>query len=83
MKKKKQPSSLTSERVRQAERNMVEAGWRRTPNGMLPKLAVDALARLMAAGYAPSETKAIGRALMEAADRSESPSKRSAHKNRN
>ncbi len=59
-------SSLLAARVRRAERNAIENGARRTPNGMLSKEAADALERLVAANYAPSETKVVARALVEA-----------------
>lgn len=59
-------SSLLAARVRRAERNAIENGARRTPNGMLSKEAADALERLVAANYAPSETKVVARALLDA-----------------
>ncbi len=64
--KKKPTPSKPAQRVRRAERNAIENGARRTPNGMLSKEAADALERLVAANYAPSETKVVARALVEA-----------------
>lgn len=64
--KKKPEPSKPAARVRRAERNAIGAGARRTPNGILPKDAADALDRLVAADYAPSETKVMARALVEA-----------------
>lgn len=64
--KKKPAPSMPAARVRRAERNAIEAGARRTPNGLLPKEAAEALDRLVAADYAPSETKVMARALIEA-----------------
>lgn len=59
------PRSL-SERVRASRQRAIERGARPTPRGLLPP---EALRRLQAAGYAPSATACIARALVEAAER--------------
>jgi len=51
------------------EAKRIAAGGRRLPGGVLPADAADALAELQDAGYAPSATACIARALVEAARR--------------
>lgn len=56
-------------RVRKSEAELRKRGGRRLPGGTLQPDAAQALDALMAAGYAPSATAAIARALVEAAKR--------------
>lgn len=51
------------------ESRLRERGGRRLPGGTLQPDAAAALSALLAAGYAPSATAAISRALVEAAGR--------------
>ena len=51
------------------ESRLRERGGRRLPGGTLQPDAAQALDALMAAGYAPSATAAIARALLEASKR--------------
>lgn len=55
-----------AERVRASEARKVKAGGRRLPGGVLAADAAGALDRLQAAGYAPSATACIARALLDA-----------------
>lgn len=58
---------LTSaQRVRASEARSIETGAVRMPGGLLPADAAQALADLVASGYAPSKTAAIARALLDA-----------------
>lgn len=66
--KKSAPAPLVS-RVRKSEAATLAAGGRRLPNGMLKPSSAQALDALLAAGYAPSATACIARALIEAAGR--------------
>lgn len=52
--------------MRASEQRSIAAGAVRMPGGLLPADAAQALARLVAAGYAPSKTAAIARALLAA-----------------
>ena len=58
-----------SVRVRKSEAALRKRGGRRLPGGSLQPDAAQALDALLAAGYAPSATAAISRALIEAAGR--------------
>jgi hypothetical protein len=58
-----------AERARKSEARKVREGGRRMPGGVLPAEAAQALAALEGAGYAPSATGCISRALQEAAIR--------------
>ena len=54
---------------RASERRALAAGAIRTPGGILPAAAAQALDALMQQSYAHSKTEAIARALVEAAAR--------------
>lgn len=56
-----------ADRVAASRARAVAAGARPTPRGMLPPDAARALDTLLAAGYAPSATACIARALIECA----------------
>jgi len=55
------------------ESRLRDRGGRRLPGGTLQPDAARALDALVAAGYAPSATACIARALVEAADRLANP----------
>ncbi len=56
-------------RVRKSEAELRKRGGRRLPGGSLQPDAAQALDALLTAGYAPSATACIARALIEAAER--------------
>jgi hypothetical protein len=58
-----------AERNRASEARKVGRGGRRMPGGVLPPGAAEAIDSLQTAGYAPSATACIARALIEAAER--------------
>ena len=61
-------ASLTpSQRVRLSEAALKERGGRRMPNGYLQPGAAQALAQLVADGYAASPVAVISKALLSAA----------------
>ncbi|KKO71828.1 hypothetical protein [Kerstersia gyiorum] len=62
-----------AERVRKSEAELRKRGGRRLPGGSLQPDAAQALDALMLAGYAPSATACIARALLEAAARLDAP----------
>lgn len=62
-------SDTSPPKQRAYESRLRERGGRRLPGGTLQPDAAAALAALLAAGYAPSATAAISRALIEAAGR--------------
>lgn len=55
-----------SERVKKSKLALIERGGRAIPRGMLQPDAAQALAELLAARYAPSETGVISTALLDA-----------------
>lgn len=55
-----------SARVAASRERLKAAGGRAIPRGMLQPDAAQALAELLAAGYAPSETGVISAALLDA-----------------
>ena len=55
-----------AQRVRASEQRSIDAGAVRMPGGLLPPEAAQALDALVGAGWAPSRTAAIARALIEA-----------------
>ena len=57
------------ERVKRHRQKLAAAGVRTYPNSPIPAGAAQALDALLAAGYAPSATSCIARALLEAAKR--------------
>lgn len=63
---RKQKPLTPAERVRASEAKKVKDGGRRLPGGVLAAEAAAALDRLKGAGYAPSATACIARALLEA-----------------
>lgn len=56
----------TAQRVRKSEASLIERGGRRMPSGMLQPDAAQALADLVAAGYAASPVAVISAALLDA-----------------
>lgn len=60
------PSGKQAGWSRANEAKRIAAGGRRLPGGVLASDAADALSSLQDAGYAPSATACIGRALIEA-----------------
>ena len=70
----KKPAPLSGyERVKRHRQKLAAAGVRAYPNSPIPPDAAQALDALLAAGYAPSATAAISRALVEAASREIDP----------
>jgi len=67
--KSQKPPVPLADRVRKSEAKLRKRGGRRLPGGSLQPDAALALDALMAAGYAPSATACIARALVEAAER--------------
>ncbi len=55
-----------SQRVAESRARLIEAGGRSIPRGMLKPDAAQALADLVAAGYAATETGVIAAALLDA-----------------
>ena len=68
MTKRKHPLT-PAQHSRNSERRALAAGAIRTPGGILPAAAAQALDALMQQSYAHSKTEAIARALVEAAAR--------------
>lgn len=56
-----------AERVARSQAKRLATGAIRTPNGILPAEAAQALDKLHRTGYAPSATGCIARALVDAA----------------
>lgn len=54
-----------SERVKRSKLALIERGGRAIPRGMLQPDAAQALAELLAAGYAPTESGVIATALLD------------------
>ena len=63
------PPLTPAQHSRASERRAIAAGAIRTPGGILPAAAAQALDALMQQSYAHSKTEAIARALVEAAAR--------------
>ena len=61
-----QTISTPAQRVRRAEQALKDKGGRRMPSGMLQPAAAQALADLVASGYAASPVAAIAAALIDA-----------------
>lgn len=59
-------ATSAASRVRASEQRKIDAGGRRMPGGVMPADAADALDKLKAAGYAPTASACIYRALVEA-----------------
>lgn len=74
MSNSKKPAPLSGyERVKRHRQKLAAAGVQTYPNSPIPPDAAAALEVLLAAGYAPSATAAISRALVEAASREIDP----------
>ncbi len=54
-----------SERVKKSKLALIERGGRAIPRGMLQPDAAQALAELLSAGYAPTESGVIATALLD------------------
>lgn len=63
------PPKSPADRVADSRARAIERGAIRTPRGVLPPDAAQALDALMQSGYATSRTACIARALVQAAAR--------------